>query len=84
MVDVAIAHPIPPGANAGDINSYVPDGNPADLLTLCTLYASFVNIVQELYPKPAGVLRKALIINLEYLYSVIRGQCIELHPYETE
>lgn len=79
---VAAAHPISPGANVGGVNNYVPDPTSADFSTFCLLYENFVNkTIVGLYPRPTGALRKALNVNLNFLYEPIRDQCTQVFPY---
>ncbi|KAF9448651.1 aromatic peroxygenase precursor [Macrolepiota fuliginosa MF-IS2] len=81
--ELAIAHPIAPGANNGTLNSYTPDPNSADFTTLCKLYTDFVNLtIKGLYPSPTGVLRDALNRNLGFFYEFIAGpDCPQVFPY---
>lgn len=78
------AHPIAPGRNTNGVNTYTPDPTSATLAEFCVLYENFVNrTVKGLYPNPTGVLRRNLILNLEYFYS---GQpsvagCQQQFPY---
>ncbi|KAF5359306.1 hypothetical protein D9756_003057 [Leucocoprinus leucothites] len=80
---VAAAHPIPPGANNGTVNSYTPDPTSADFNNFCLLYVNFVNqTIRSLYPNPTGVLRDALNRNLGFLYDFIDTPlCPQLFPY---
>ncbi|KZV87162.1 Cloroperoxidase [Exidia glandulosa HHB12029] len=68
------AHPFPPGFNTGAGN-YTIDQRAVDILTgnaeidlLCALYLTFVNTTIELYPRPTGLLRKSIAVNLHNLY----------------
>lgn len=80
---VAAAHPVPPGANTGAINTFTPDPTSADFNTFCLLYVNFVNqTIKGLYPNPTGILRDALNINLNFLYQPIAGDdCPQVFPF---
>ncbi|KAH7098865.1 heme-thiolate peroxidase [Auriculariales sp. MPI-PUGE-AT-0066] len=77
------AHPLFPGVNNGTVNSYIPvDFNEGETPG-CAVYAKQVKNLVELYPNPKGVLRAALITNLEHLYSSIQANCPEeRRPYD--
>ncbi|KAJ3519595.1 heme-thiolate peroxidase [Coprinellus aureogranulatus] len=81
--DMYEAHPIQPGRNMGTVNSYTVDSTSADFSDYCLLYTNFVNnTIRSLYPNPEGVLRRNLIINLQYWYETVRDRgCIEQRPY---
>lgn len=85
LSEVAAAHPVPPGANQGKLNSYTPDPNSAGLSSFCQLYTDFVNdTIRGLYPAPTGVLRDALNRNLGFLYEFISSDspgCPQVFPY---
>lgn len=83
IVEIVLAHPVPPGANKGTLNSYTPDPNSADFSSLCKLYVNFVNqTVKSLYPNPTGVLRDALNRNLNFLYEFVSNPaCPQVFPY---
>ncbi|KAJ2915557.1 heme-thiolate peroxidase, partial [Candolleomyces efflorescens] len=81
---VFLAHPWLPGGNAdGKVNNYVVDPTSVNFTDPCGLYVFVVGAVQEMYPKPTGVLRRNLIKNLGFLYNsgFSQLQCAELHPY---
>lgn len=80
---VASAHPMKPGANAGQINSYTLDPSSADFTKFCLLYTNFVNeTVRSLYPNPEGDLRDALKMNLKFFYSGLGDSgCNQIFPY---
>jgi hypothetical protein len=82
MADIAEQYPISPGSNVERVRNYIADGTPGSFSSLCPVYEAFVNSVRELYPNPEGILRRALVINLEYLYGSIWGQCPQQHPYD--
>ncbi len=84
MGGVASAHPVPPGANQGTLDSYKPDPNSAGLSDVCKLYVDFVNrIVKALYPTPTGALKDALNRNLGFLYEFVDSPaCPQVFPYE--
>ncbi|KAJ3509945.1 heme-thiolate peroxidase [Coprinellus aureogranulatus] len=83
--DMYEAHPIQPGRNMGTVNSYTVDSTSADFSDYCLLYTNFVNnTIRSLYPSPEGVLRRNLIINLQYWYETVRDRgCVEQRPYGT-
>ncbi|TFK18147.1 hypothetical protein FA15DRAFT_660929 [Coprinopsis marcescibilis] len=63
------AHPINPGGNVGGVNNYVVDTSLGGFEDGCGFYTQFVNMtIRSLYPKPEGVLRRNLKINLGFLY----------------
>lgn len=80
---IAAAHPVIPGINQGQINTYTPDPNSADLADPCKLYNNFIkNELKKLYPAPTGVLRTALNRNLGFLYQFVEGpDCPQAFPY---
>ncbi len=79
---VLAAHPITPGKNQGQVNTFTPDPNSAILSTPCKLYENFVNnVVKTLYPAPTGVLRDALNRNLGYLFQFSDPSCTRIFPY---
>ncbi|KAJ3573520.1 heme-thiolate peroxidase [Leucocoprinus birnbaumii] len=80
---VAAAHPVPPGANTGTLNSYTPDPTSADFSHFCLLYVNFVNqTIKSLYPNPTGVLRDALNRNLDFLYEFVDDpSCPQVFPF---
>jgi hypothetical protein len=69
VIDTVFApHPIQPGNNHG-VGNYVLDPTSANFNQSCTLYRNFVNnTIRSLYPKPTGVLLKAINTNLNYFY----------------
>ncbi|TEB20273.1 aromatic peroxygenase precursor [Coprinellus micaceus] len=73
VVEIFSAHPISPGGNV--VRTW---------RSFCVLYENFVQkTVKRLYPNPTGVVRRNLILNLQYFYS---GQpsvagCTQLFPY---
>jgi hypothetical protein len=83
--DIVIqAHPFPPGGNVNGVNTYTPDPTSANFTSNsgCTLYEQFVNgSVRALYPDPTGVLRKALDLNLQYLYDTTDSECEQVFPW---
>ncbi|KAJ3500794.1 heme-thiolate peroxidase [Agrocybe chaxingu] len=83
MDQIFLAHPIQPGGNAGEANSYTLDPTSADFSTFCLLYENFVNItIKGLYPNPTGDLRKALNRNLDFFFQGIDGSgCAQVFPY---
>ncbi|CAA7262403.1 unnamed protein product [Cyclocybe aegerita] len=79
---VFLAHPMLPGGNVGQINSYTPDPTSADFTNPCLLYENFVNqTIKGLYPNPKGKLRKALNTNLDFFYQGIGSGCAQVFPY---
>ncbi|KAF8148708.1 aromatic peroxygenase precursor [Crassisporium funariophilum] len=81
---VVLAHPIEPGSNVGGVGNYVVDPTSADFSQFCLLYSNFVNkTIVGLYPNPTGVLRTALNINLNFLFSGISsfGGCTQVFPF---
>lgn len=80
---VAAAHPIQPGANQGEVNTYTADPTSADFSTFCLLYENFVNkTIKGLYPNPKGALRRALNRNLDFLFAGIRDSgCTQVFPF---
>ena len=79
---VVAAHPIGPGSNVGGVNNYVLDPTSANLNQFCLLYTNFVNqTIKGLYPKPTGILLKALNQNLDFLHSGIGSNCPKPSPY---
>ncbi|CAA7264115.1 unnamed protein product, partial [Cyclocybe aegerita] len=83
MDQVFLPHPIQPGGNVGEVNSYTLDPTSADFSTFCLLYENFVNItVKGLYPNPTGDLRKALNRNLDFFFLGMNGTgCAQVFPY---
>ncbi|KAF8901376.1 heme-thiolate peroxidase [Gymnopilus junonius] len=89
---VADPHPIQPGRNVGGVNNYVIDPTSADFSTFCLLYENVVKkTIKGLYPRPTGVLRRALDINLDYLFqgfTLLNGNgpdaCKQVFPYEKD
>jgi len=80
--DLVAAHPIGPGSNVGRVNNYVLDPSSANLDQFCLMYGNFVNqTVKGLYPKPTGVLLKALNQNLGFFHGGIGGDCPQVFPY---
>lgn len=84
VVEIFSAHPVAPGRNVDGVNTYTADPSSATLAQFCVLYENFVErTVRGLYPDPRGVVRRNLILNLEYFY---QGQpsvagCTQLSPY---
>ncbi|KAJ3493560.1 heme-thiolate peroxidase [Agrocybe chaxingu] len=76
------AHPIQPGRNVGKVNSYTIDPTSSNFSTPCLMYEKFVNItVKSLYPNPTGQLRKALNMNLDFLFQRLAAGCTQVFPY---
>jgi unspecific peroxygenase len=75
-------HPIQPGKNNG-VGNYTLDPTSANFTQFCKLYTNFVNgTVLSLYPRPTGVLLKALNTNLDYFYSPLNQSCPQVFPYD--
>ncbi|KAF9032968.1 Chloroperoxidase [Panaeolus papilionaceus] len=81
--EIFTAHPVPAGRNVDRVNNFIPDPTSADFSNFCLLYTNFVNkTIKGLYPKPTGVLRKALNFNLDILYLAFKdGDCPQEFPY---
>ncbi|KAJ3510047.1 heme-thiolate peroxidase [Coprinellus aureogranulatus] len=81
--DMYDVHPIEPGRNVDGINTYTVDPTSANFNTPCQLYSDFVNkTIRSLYPNPKGVLRRNLIINLQFWYEAVKVDgCVEERPY---
>ncbi len=77
------AHPVPPGANNGTVNSYTVDPNSANLSDACKAYTDFVNIVvRGLYPDATGPLLQALNQNLDFFFGAISTSgCTQVSPF---
>ena len=79
--EVFAAHPIDPGANVGRVTNYVFDPTSANLTQFCLMYTNFVNrTVKGLYPRPTGLLLKALNQNLDFLHSGPASNCTQVFP----
>ncbi|KAF5319109.1 hypothetical protein D9611_014108 [Ephemerocybe angulata] len=81
---IFMAHPTVPGKNTAGVNSYTPDPTSATIADFCGVYSNFVNrTVQGLYPNPTGILKRNLILNLEYIYlgTPSAAGCEQLFPY---
>lgn len=88
IVQIFSAHPIPPGKNQGQVNTYTEDPTSGSFTNFCALYYNFLNItVKNLYPNPTGTLKRNLAINLRYIYQNLPSlpgsteKCDELFPY---
>jgi hypothetical protein len=84
LEEIMAAHPVRPGRNLdGKINNYVVDEASPSEAGGCSLYNYFIDQVIALYPNPKGVLRRNLIINMQYFYRVFQARCEERFPYGT-
>ncbi len=83
---VAAAHPIRPGTNQGQVNTFTVDPTSGDLTSFCKVYSDFVGItVKGLYPAPTGVLKDALNRNLGFLYEYVNSPaCPQVFPWGQE
>lgn len=82
--EVFSAHPIGPGRNVAGVDTYVedPDAPVKTIFDTCGMYKHLVESAAELYPEPEGVLKRNLLINLQYLYAAVAPiGCEEVTPY---
>jgi unspecific peroxygenase len=74
-----------PGRNQGAANTFVKDNSLGGLADFCTFYAQIANVtVKGFYPNPTGVLRRNLMLNLQFLYENLPTgdlKCPQVHPY---
>ncbi|KAH6918079.1 Chloroperoxidase [Coprinopsis sp. MPI-PUGE-AT-0042] len=78
--------PLQPGRNVNGVNTFQVDESLGSFTDFCGFYTQFANVtVKGLYPKPTGILKRNLNINLQLLYDNLPiggpNPCTQVFPY---